>query len=175
MHTLPTTGHWNVDTTATTASFEVSNFVVNRVPGTITVHSGSVRTDERGLPTEVSAVLDAGSIATGNARRDKDLRAPKFLDVAKHPDLRFSGTSVTPAGDGGWTVDGTLSVGTHQSPMRLEVELRRSSRPDTVQVVATGSIDRAAVGIKAPSFVIGRQVQVSIEAVLTPAPARVDV
>jgi hypothetical protein len=59
--------------------------------------------------------------------------------------------------------------------MRLEVELRRASRAETVRVVARGTIDRAAAGIKAPSFVIGRQVDVSVEAVLSPAPAHVDV
>ena len=60
MQTLPTVGDWNVDVASTTASFEVSNFVVNRVPGTIAVRSGSVVTDARGRPTSVSAVLDAG-------------------------------------------------------------------------------------------------------------------
>ena len=175
MNTLPTVGRWDVDVASTVASFEVANFVVNRVPGSITVRSGTVLTDERGRPTHVSAVLDAGSIATGNARRDKDLRSQKFLDVANSPEIRFSGTSVTPTDDGGWTVEGTLSVGTHGSPMRLDVELQRSSRPDTVSVVARGSVDRVALGIKAPSFVIGRQVQISVAAVLSPAPARVDV
>lgn len=174
MHALPAVGDWNVDVASTTASFEVANFVLNRVPGTIAVRSGSVSTDGDGRPTTISAVLDATSIATGNARRDKDLRSPKFFDVANSPDIRFTGTSVTPADDGGWTVEGTLSVGTQESPLRLDVELGRASRSDTVRVVARGSIDRAAVGIKAPSFVIGRQVQISVEAVLSPAPAHVE-
>ena len=169
MQTLPTVGDWNVDVASTTASFEVSNFVVNRVPGTIAVRSGSVLTDPEGRPVRVSAVLDAGSIATGNARRDKDLRSPKFFDVAQHSDIRFTGASITPADHGGWAVEGTLTVGTHETPMHLDVELRRASRAETVSVVARGTIDRAAAGIKAPSFVIGRQVHVSVEAVLVPA------
>jgi len=122
----------------------------------------------------VSAVLDAESIATGHPRRDKDLRSPKFLDVAHHRDIRFTGTSITPADDGGWTVEGTLSVGTHEAPMHLDVELRRAPHAETIRVVARGRVDRTAVGIKAPSFMIGRQVDVSVEAVLTPAPAHVD-
>ena len=95
--------------------------------------------------------------------------------MAHHSDIRFTGTSITPAGDGGWTVEGTLSVGTHEAPMRLDVELRRAARAETIRVVARGRIDRTTVGIRAPSFMIGRQVDVSVEAVLTPAPAHVDV
>ena len=174
MQTLPTVGDWNVDVASTTASFEASNFVVNRVPGTIAVRSGSVVTDARGRPASVSAVLDAGSIATGNPRRDKDLRSPKFFDVAHQSDIRFTGTSITPAEHGGWAVEGTLCVGTHEAPMHLDVELRRAGRAETIRVVARGRIDRTTVGIRAPSFLIGRQVDVSVEAVLTPAPAHVE-
>jgi len=166
MTTLPGAGTWTADPAATTASFAVSNFLVSTVPGTITVTSGEVRTDEAGRPTTVSAVLDARTIATGHPRRDKDLRAPRFFDAERYPEMRFTSVSVAES-DGGWTVEGTLRVGTHEAPMRLAVELQPSSRPGTVSVVARGTVDRAAAGIKAPSFVIGRQVQVTVDAVLS--------
>jgi polyisoprenoid-binding protein YceI len=174
MYTLPAAGLWTVDLTSTTASFEARNFVVNRVPGTIAVRSGAVRTDESGRPSTVTAVLDTASIATGSARRDKDLRAARFFDVAEHPEMRYSGTTVAATDDGGWTVTGTLTVGTHEAPMDLDVSLRRSSVPGTLQVVARGTVDRAAAGIKAPSFVIGRRVDVTIDAVLSLAPAHAE-
>jgi polyisoprenoid-binding protein YceI len=133
-----------------------------------------VQTDDRGRPTTVTAVLDIASIATGNARRDKDLRAARFFDVAVHPEMRYSGSAVSATDDGGWTVTGSLTVGTHEAPMDLEVSLGRSSVAGTLRVVARGTVDRAAAGIKAPSFVIGRRVEVTIDAVLTLAPAHVD-
>ena len=174
MYTLPAAGLWTVDLTSTTASFEVSNFFVNRVPGTLAVRSGAVRTDDQGRPTTIEAVLDAASIATGNARRDKDLRSARFLDVAEHPEMRYTGSTVSATEEGGWTVTGSLVVGGCEAPMDLEVSLRRSSVAGTLQVVARGTVDRAAAGIKAPSFMIGRHVDVTIDAVLSLTPAHVE-
>lgn len=175
MDQLPAAGLWTADPTRTTASFEAANFIVNRVPGTIAVRSGAVETDQQGRPTSVSAVLDSGSITTGNPRRDKDLRATRFFNVANHPIMSFTSTVITSDNDGGWTVAGALAVGEKMAPISLTVQLRQPSDAGTVQVVARGSIDRAAAGIKAPSFMIGRAVLVTIDAVLSLAPTRVTV
>jgi len=172
VNTLPQTGTWTADPAATTARFEVSNFLVSTVPGTITVTSGTVETDELGRPTTVSAVLDARSIATGHPRRDKDLRAPRFFDVDRQPEIRFSGSSAAGV-EGGWTVEGTLLVGRHAAPMTLTVEHRPTDDPGTVAVVARGTLDRSAAGIRAPAFMIGHRVQVTVHAVLSPVPAEV--
>lgn len=173
MNTLPTPGRWTVDVSATTASFVAGNFVFARVPGTIAVRSGWVETDEDGRPAAVGAVLDPSSIATGNPRRDRDLVGPHFLNVSQHPALLFSSSSVTPREGGGWTVDGTLAVGLHNAPITLDVELAAAPDPACVTVVARGCIDRVAAGIRAPSFMIGRQVQIEVEAVLSPVHAHV--
>jgi polyisoprenoid-binding protein YceI len=148
----------------------VSNFVFNRVPGTIEVRFGSVQVDPEGRLTAVSAVLDASSIATGNPRRDKDLMGPRFFNVSEYREMLFTSTSVAPSVEG-WTVEGLLTVGPRQAPITLEVELVAPAESAGVTVRARGSVDRAAAGIKAPSFVIGREVLITVEAVLSAAHA----
>lgn len=39
--------------------------------------------------------LHLGAIDTGNARRDKDLRKPKLLDLDHHPAMTFAADSIT--------------------------------------------------------------------------------
>lgn len=171
MNTLPAPGRWTVDVTETTASFVATNFVIARVPGTIGVRSGWVDTDQHGRPTAVGALLDPSSIATGNPRRDKDLVGPHFFNVTQHSALVFRSSSVTSRQGGGWTVEGLLAVGTHDAPITLDVELA-AAEAGCVNVVARGHVDRVAAGIKAPSFMIGRQVQIEVAAVLSPVRAQ---
>ena len=92
----------------TTAGFSVGN-LGRRVGGTIPVTSAQVDVAEDGSVAGVSAVLNIDAIATGHARRDKDLRKPSLLDLANHPRLTFSGAEVTPY-EGGWRITGLLTA-----------------------------------------------------------------
>jgi polyisoprenoid-binding protein YceI len=141
------------------------------IPGTIAVRSGWVETDEHGRPAAVGAVLDPSSIVTGNPRRDRDLVGPHFLNVSQHPAILFTSTSVTLREGEGWTVDGTLAIGERDVPITLDVEVTAASDPSCVTVAARGCLDRVAAGIKAPSFLIGRQVRIDVDAVLSPVQA----
>ena len=160
-------GTWRVDPSTTVASFSVSNFGFNRVTGTIAVCSGHLAVDADGWPRGLESVLDATSIHTGNAKRDADLRSPRFLDVERHPELRFRSDAIT-RHESGWRVDGHLTVGDTATPLKLEVRepLRGADRVDELSVTAQTVLDRAAAGIRAPAFLIGRVVAISITATL---------
>ncbi|MBE1498264.1 polyisoprenoid-binding protein YceI [Amycolatopsis lexingtonensis] len=152
-------GTWTVRTA--TASFEVRNFGFNRVGGTIPVRAGSVEVTGGGV-TAVHAELDLGALGTGNARRDADLRKPNLLDSGAHPDLTFTATGVRRRGDG-WEVTGDLRLRGTSCPLTLTVE------PVTATGVrATGTLDRAPLGMRVPRAVIGRYVRIDVEAELEP-------
>ena len=59
---------------------------------------------------EIVLTIDADSLETGNATRDKHLRSAEFFDVAEHPETRFRSTSVTEGGDGNLRVSGELEA-----------------------------------------------------------------
>ncbi len=159
-----TSGTWTADTTATAAAFSVSNFVFNRVSGAIDVVSASVLVDASGQPKAVEAELDAVSFRSGNAKRDADITSKKFLHVETYPTMRFASNSVSPESDG-WTATGKLHVGEHQAPLTLTVHLVEEG-DGVLLVEAAGVLDRAAAGVRAPSFLIGRDVEISVRSLL---------
>ncbi len=158
--TAPTlrAGTWTVRTA--TASFEVRNFGFNRVRGTIPVRAGAVEVTGGGV-TAVRADLDLGAVDTKNARRDADLRKPHLLDSGAHPELTFTAAGVRRDGEG-WEVTGELRLRGTSCPLTLAVEA------DGTRVRATGTLDRAPLGVKAPRAMIGRYVAIVVEAELEP-------
>jgi len=162
-HTAPAlrAGTWTVRSGRTTASFEVRNFGFNRVPGTIPVRTGTVEVRD-GEVTAVRAELDLGALDTQNERRDADLRKPNLLDSAAEPVMTFTATGVRRQ-DNGWEVTGELRLRGTSCPLTLTVEPATGSR-----VRATGTLDRAPLGMRVPRAVIGRYVRIVVEAELEP-------
>ena len=107
--------------------------------------------------------LDVTGIATGNTRRDKDLRKPAFFDVAEHPELVVRAKSTT-AGPSGWQLTATLSARGASCPLDLEVT-PTAWEDQRIRVQATGRLDRKGLGMKVPTFIVGRYVDVQVDAV----------
>ncbi|WP_328614001.1 YceI family protein [Amycolatopsis sp. NBC_00355] len=155
------TGTWTVLSGRTTATFEVRNFGFNRVRGTIPVTAGTVEVTG-GEVTAIAATLDLGALDTENPRRDADLRKPKLLDSATHPELVFEAARIWR--HEGWEVTGELRLRGTSCPLTLTVE------PPTGEghVRATGTLDRAPLGVRAPRPMIGRYVRIVVDAWLAP-------
>lgn len=145
-------GSWSVEA-GNLAMFVVSNFGFKRVCGGVPIRECVVQIDGSGQLLSCHAELDLAAIDTGNRRRDLDLAKPKLLDLAQFPLLTFD--LVT----SGEQVNGTLSAHGHSIPIELSIELRDVARRH-VSVGVSGAFDRAALGIVAPSLMIGRQIQV---------------
>ncbi|RSM46091.1 hypothetical protein DMA12_12480 [Amycolatopsis balhimycina DSM 5908] len=154
------TGTWTVLSGRTTAAFEVRNFGFNRVRGTIPVRTGVVEVTD-GEVTAVRAELDLGTLDTRNERRDADLRKPNLLDSGARPEMTFVAADVQRRGDG-WEVTGELWLRGTSCPLTLTVV------PDGTRVRATGTLDRAPLGMRVPRAVIGRYVRIDVEAELEP-------
>lgn len=166
---LPTTaGIWVVSDSRTRVTFAVGN--LGRVAhGSVTCSTGEVELDAVGNPVRASAELDLGTLDTGIAKRDADLRKPRFLDIDRHPVMTWRCDRFVATGDGGWTAEGELSVRGTTVPLAV------TGRPEAaaldgewLRVRAEAVLDRTAVGIRAPRFLIGRTVSIAIDAWLTP-------
>ncbi len=86
----PTT--WKVDPDASSVEFAVKTFW-----GAGTVHGRFDRFDgsyEVGPDSAIELTIDAASLDTGNATRDRHLRSASFFHVAEHPSVRFTSTRV---------------------------------------------------------------------------------
>jgi polyisoprenoid-binding protein YceI len=166
--TVSAVGTWQVAAARSKAIFRVTNLGFRVVTGTIGIVSGTVSVDADGRPSGGRAVLDLTSINTGNARRDKDLRAPRLLDAEHHPELVFRAGTVESTVDG-WSVAGYLSIGGRETPVILRVTA--AAEGPGWRVKAAGKLDRRDTRIsKVPSLLIGRWIEIEVDAHLAPAP-----
>ena len=84
---------WSIDRDQTSVEFTVKTFW-----GLMTVHGcfdrfdGSYEFGPSG--TTIELTIDADSLDTGHATRDKHLRSTDFFDVVEHPQVRFTSTRV---------------------------------------------------------------------------------
>ncbi|USX55041.1 YceI family protein [Lentzea sp. HUAS12] len=160
-----TAGVWQADVRRSTASFEVGN-LGRGVHGTVPVTAGTVEIGVDGALLAVHGTLDLGSIATGNARRDLDLRKPNLLDLDRHPTMTFHSTS-TRADGSGWHVTGTLSARGAATELDGVVTVSSAEGAEAV-LTATTRLDRRTLGVRAPRLLIGRYVDITVTAVVRP-------
>jgi polyisoprenoid-binding protein YceI len=160
------TGRWTSVAALTHAAFAVGNLGgLKTVHGSVPITEAWVEVDETG-PSAVHATLDLTAIDTGHRKRDSDLRKPYLLDAARHPTLTFDGGRARPV-DGRWQVPGRLT-GRAATDVILSVEEVEGTDPGVVSIRATVRLDRRELGVKAPRFMIGRSVDVTIEACFRP-------
>ncbi len=158
------TGRWELTPARTSVGFAVRNFGVATGRGQIPVTAAWVDVDDAGRPAAVHAELDLTRIDTGNPRRDRDLRKPRLLDTAHHPTLTFEGIV------DGMIVDGVLT-GLAAARASLDVVSVTPSESGTVTAHATATLDRAALGVRAPRFLIGRRIAAVIDVTFAPPSA----
>ena len=159
-------GVWTVSDSRTRVTFSVGN-LGRRAHGSVACSWGDLRLDAEGRPTAARAELGLDSLDTGIAQRDRDLRKPRLLDIDRHPTMSWTARRFTPGEDGSWTAEGELSVRGTSAPLTV-VGTAETDGP-WLKVRASGELDRRAVGIRAPSFFIGRTVRIELEVWLTPA------
>jgi polyisoprenoid-binding protein YceI len=105
---------WKVDQAHTTVGFSVKH-LFTRVQGRFDEFEGTIDfSPENPKAAKVSGTIQAASINTNNAKRDKHLRSDDFFDVEKYPTLSFESTGVPEVEeDGGASagvVEGNLTI-----------------------------------------------------------------
>src|SRR5260370_11862987 len=81
--------------------FGVRQMVLTKVDGKFTDLSGILELEDNDLSkSSLSVRINAASITTENAARDKDLRSANFLDSEKYPEITFVSHRVVKQNDG---------------------------------------------------------------------------
>jgi polyisoprenoid-binding protein YceI len=159
-----TTGTWTVSDSRSRVTFAVGH-LGRQVHGSVACSWGELEVDDAGRPVRLRAELDLNSLDTGIARRDADLRKPRFLDIDRQPTMAWSADRFSRGDDGRWSAEGVLSVRGASAPLTVTgaVEDGGGDR-SMVRARATAVLDRTAVGIRAPAVLIGRHVEITIDA-----------
>ena len=157
-----------VSDTRTSVRFTVRNLGIP-VQGSIALRCGGIEVDDDGAPVRARAEFDLASLDTGVTRRDADLRRARFLAVDRQPVMVWTCDRFTRGPGGCWLAAGTLVVRGTATPLEVAGAAEPVAGGTLVRAAAT--LDRRAVGIRAPRPLVGRVVRIEIDAWLE-APRR---
>lgn len=149
----PTPGLWYVDPWHTSVTFVAGHLKFGRVRGKFNRVSGTVEVAGRVEDSEIEVAVDVGSVDTGVGQRDKHLLSEEFFDVARYPEMGFSGTRVEAEGTE-WTLRGDLSIHGVTRPVAFEARWL-GQEPDLLNEGEQTAAFSARVGILRSDFGIG--------------------
>lgn len=166
--TAITAGSYVIDAASSHIQFTATHaFGLGPVTGTFTVRDGTITIAADPAECSVAARVNAASVTTGKARRNKDIRSKRFLHAREHPDMVFVSDRLTRDGDR-WLLQGTLTVRGRTAPATVELS---SGITDVrgCRFHARARIDRYAHGV-GPRGIVGRYVDVQFDILGTPGP-----
>ncbi|MEI2778074.1 MAG: YceI family protein [Tetrasphaera sp.] len=156
-------GNWEVVDARSTCRFGVRDKLVTNVRGSLPVLRGEAEVSESGILRTAYVELSADGVDTGNAHRDRDLHKARFLDAANHPTIRVQVVNATLT-ESGWATRAVVGARGASAPVDLTIGAQ-TANDDEVRVTAIGRLDRTPLGIKVPTLIVGRYVD--LDAVLT--------
>ncbi len=135
---------WTLDGDESSVEFAVKTFWgVATVHGRFDRFDGSYETGPDG--TKIELTIDADSIDTGNATRDKHLRSADFFHLAEHPQVRFTSTRVSEWSDGTLHVEGRLEAAGKAAPLEFDASVKQVDHG--LEVKATATLDQRLLGM----------------------------
>ena len=143
LHSGALQGRWVLDPAASTAEFRVKHFW-----GAVTVRgrfdrmTGAGSVDAGGTVTG-KLTIDASSLSTKNAQRDKHLRSADFFDADNHPTVVLAVTGAAdPEAVGQIAFNGTLEAAGRSTPVSFTAQAEESGE-NAVTLRAGLVVDRS--------------------------------
>jgi polyisoprenoid-binding protein YceI len=165
---------WQIDPMHSAAHFSVRHMMISNVHGEFKLE-GSVWMDPKEFNnSEVNAAIDASTIDTREAARDKHLRSADFFDVDKFPQLTFVSTRIVGSAEEGFALTGNLTIHGITRAVTFDVEPLSPETKDPYGNVRIGAsartrIDRKDFGLhwnaalEMGGVVVGNQVNITLE------------
>lgn len=154
--------HFDIDPGHSYVGFRVRHLMIATVRGRFETFAGKIVIDPRDTTrSSVEVEIETISVASGNARRDRDVRGESFLAVERYPRISFRSTRIE-RGAEGWRMAGDLTIRGVTRPVTIPFTLAAGSR--RLGVTATLTIDREHFGMTAvPAATVGKEISIDIE------------
>lgn len=114
--------------------------------------------------------VKAGSVQSGNDKRDEHLRGPDFFNSKQFPDIKFVATSVTADDKGNLKAQGNITLLGVTKPITVDLEKVGGSKNDKGKEVlgyeARFVIDRSEFGMKYGAGAIDNKVHLTANVAL---------
>jgi polyisoprenoid-binding protein YceI len=126
--------------------------VISETEGHFNVYDGTVVTkNEDFTDAQINFSVDAASINTESADRDKHLKSADFFDVEKFTKLTFKGTSFKKVSGNKYTLEGELTIKDVTKKVKFDVTYNGQAKSPWGQTAAgfkaTSSINRFDYGL----------------------------
>ena len=166
------TSTWKIDPVHSSIEFKVRHMGVSNVRGTFTHPTGTVVLNDKDITkSSVEATIDATSVSTNEAARDKHLKSAAFFDIDKNPTMAFKSTSIYKEG-GKLMMKGDLTLAGVTKPVVLTLDGPSAPQTDAKGVTRSGFSARGILSRKDFGFganagpanaAIGDEVSISID------------
>lgn len=166
---------WQIDPQHSSAQFSIRHLAISTVHGGFSKLKGTINFDDKDVAnSSVDVAIDVSTVDTREPDRDKDLRSPKFFDVATYPTMTFKSKKVEQVAPGKLKVTGDLTLHGVTKEVVLDVEGPTVAIKDPwgnqrVAVIATTRINRLDFGVKwnktldNGGMMLGDEVSIAIE------------
>jgi polyisoprenoid-binding protein YceI len=136
---------WTLDSDATSVEFAVKTFWgLMTVDGRFDRFDGWYEDGPGG--TTIELTIDADSLDTGHATRDKHLLSTDFFDVDEHPQVRFTSTRVYHVTSEILHVVGHLEAAGKVEHLEFAATVRQLD-DDRLEIEATATVDQRRLGM----------------------------
>ena len=115
---------WVIDPAHSEIEFKIKHLMVTNVKGRFNEFEASIyTTGDDFMSAEIDCSINAASVDTGNADRDKHVKAVDFFDVENHPQISFQANTVENVdNDGSYELWGELTIKGISKKIKLDVE-----------------------------------------------------
>ncbi len=133
---------WRLDPARSSVEFQAKTlWGLVTVKGAFERYEGSLDFSQ---DPAIALAIDAASLDTGNAKRDKHLRSEDFFAVDSHPHVRFISDSAVLASDQ-LHVHGELHSAGRSVPLQIVATLERDG--DGYEIAAEATVDQRDLGM----------------------------
>jgi polyisoprenoid-binding protein YceI len=169
---IPPVGTYELDRVHTVVGF-MARHMLSKVRGQFTEFTGTIQVGDSPEDSRVEVEVKTQSITTHTEKRDQHLMSGDFLEIEKHPVLRFRSTAVRPTGGSWFELEGDLTIKDITRPVTLSGEFlgwgpNMQGEP-MLAASAKTTIDREDwgmtwnVAVETGGFLVGKKVDLEIE------------
>jgi polyisoprenoid-binding protein YceI len=164
-------GDWSLDPAHASVTWQVRHLGLSWYTARFDTAEASLSFDPADPENaQLTAIVDAASVSTGDPEFDETLRGSGWLDAARHPQIVFRSTRIEVTGDTTGRIHGQLTLKGVTTEAVLETEFYGGTfNPlESAQALGFGAdmtIDRTDFGVgNLPGNFIGDEVRLRIEA-----------
>ena len=157
-------GTYNVEPYHTRIVFSVSHLGFTTWYGDFTSTSGTLTFDPKALAkSALSISFPTASVSTTNTKLDGELKSPMWFDAPTYPTITFKSTKIIVLSRSKGVIEGDLTFHGVTHPVSLVTHFNGGGvnaldKKYTIGFDATGSLSRAAFGVKTYEPLIGDKV-----------------